>query len=129
MSKLREAKERILLEGEDLRIDDEDMAVIRECLPPDGTISGEDLTVLAEMRREARVVCPEFDKLFFPALKNQILADGKVDFMEMFEILRLLYGGGGVDATKLAFLQELRKEAGEVSPEFEAMFKQAMLEK
>jgi hypothetical protein len=129
MSKLREVKAQILLEGEDLRIDDSDVALIRECLPPDGTVTGEDLAVLVEMRREARVVSPAFDQLFFPALKNQILADGKVDFMEMFEILRLLYGGGGIDSAKLAFLQELRKEVSEVSPEFDAMFKQAMLEK
>jgi hypothetical protein len=129
MSKLREVKAQILLEGEDLRIDDEDLALIRECLPPDGAVTGEDLAVLIEMRREARVVSPAFDQLLFPALKNQILADGKVDFMEMFELLRLLYGGGGIDPAKLAFLQELRKEAGEVSPEFEALFKQAMLER
>jgi hypothetical protein len=128
MSKLRDVKARILIEGEDLRIDDNDVALIRECLPADGSVSPDDLTVLAEMRREARAVCPDFDRLFFPAFKARLLADGRISPYEQFEILRLIYGGGGIDPAERAFLRELREEAREVTPEFDTLYRQAMAE-
>jgi hypothetical protein len=126
MSNLRELKSRILVEGEDLQIDDADVALIRERLPADGSVSDDDLMVLAEMRRDARVVCPAFDRIFFPAFKAYILADGVVSLGEQFQILRLLYGGGGIDPAEREFLQELRAEARELTPEFEALYRLAM---
>jgi hypothetical protein len=126
MSTLRELKSQILVEGEDLRIDDADVALIRERLPADGSMSDEDLMVLAEMRRDARAVCPAFDRIFFPAFKAYILADGVVSHGEQFQLLRLIYGGGGIDPAERKFLQELRAEAQTVTPEFEALYRQAM---
>lgn len=126
MSKLRELKSQILVDGEDLHLDDADVARIRQCLPADGSVSADDLTVLAEMRRQARVVSPAFDRLFFPAFKAQLLADGTISLPEQFQLLRLLYGGGGIDAAERRFLQELRNEVREVTPEFEALYRQAM---
>src|SRR5262245_62175187 len=104
MSQLRELKSQILAEGEDLRIDDADVVRIRACVPADRSIRADDLTILAEMRREARVVCPAFDQLFFPAFKAHLLADGKISLTEQFELLRLLYSGGGIDAAERKFL-------------------------
>jgi hypothetical protein len=126
MSKLRALKSEILTDGEDLRLDDADLARIRECLPPHEPIPAEDLKVLAEMRTEARVVSPAFDQLFFPALKDYLLADGRITQAEQFLILRLLYGGGGIDEAERRFLREVRREADEVGPEFEALYQQAM---
>jgi hypothetical protein len=128
VSTLRELKSRILADGRDLRIDDADVALIRETLPADGTVSTDDLAVLTEMRREARVVSPAFDRLFFPAFKTRLLADGKISPVEQFELLRLLYGGGGIDAAEREFLQELRRELRKVTPEFEALCRQALAE-
>ena len=127
MSALRELKSQILAEGEDLRIDDADVALIRERLP-EGAIGPDDLKVLAEMRSEARVVCPAFDQLFVPALKASILADGKVSLHEQFVLLRMLYGGGGIDAAERKFLIELRNEVREPTPEFDALCRQALSE-
>ena len=121
MSKLRELKSVILAEGEDLRIDDADMALIRERLPAEGALGSDDLMVLAGLRSEARVVCPAFDALFFPALKSWLLADGKISLPEQFVLLRILYGGGGIDLAERKFLLELRKEVRETTPEFDAL--------
>jgi hypothetical protein len=126
MSQLRSLKAQILIEGQDLSIDDSDVARIRACLPSDGTLSHDDIMVLGEMRTEARTVCPAFDKLFFPAFKAYLLADGKITLSEQFLLLRMLYGGGGVDEAERRFLRELRQEAREVSPEFERLYAQAM---
>jgi hypothetical protein len=126
MSKLREIKGRILVDGEDLCIDDKDWALIRENLPADGHLDPEDLKVLIEMRTQARVVCRAFDEFFFPAFKASLLADGKISPLEQFSLLSLLYGGGGIDAAERDFLRQLKKEVKQSSPEFDAMYAQAM---
>lgn len=126
MSQLRALKSQILVEGEDLCIDDADVARIRACLPADGALTHDDLMALSEMRTEARTVCPAFDQLFFPAFKAYLLADGKITLAEQFLLLRMLYGGGGIDDAERRFLCELRQEAREVSPEFERLYAQAM---
>lgn len=103
------------------------MALLRERLP-DGSLSADDLTVLAELRSEARVVCPAFDQLFFPAFKAYLLADGKISLHEQFMLLRILYGGGGIDPAERKFLTELRNEVREMTPEFDALCRQAISE-
>jgi hypothetical protein len=129
MKMLRSLKSKILVEGEDGRIDEQDLALVRSNLPADGSILEEDMRVLIELRSEARSVCPEFDAWFFPVFKAWLLADGKISLSEQFQLLRMLYGGGGIDPAEKAFLQELRKELGKLSavtPEFEALYQQAM---
>ena len=126
MSKLRDLKAQILADGRDLRIDDADVARIQVSLPAGGALNADDVTALVEMRTLARVVCPAFDRLFFPAFKNWLLADGTVNLPEQFQLLRLLYGGGGVDEAERGFLKELRRDAKDVTPEFEALCQQAL---
>ena len=128
MSQLRDLKTTILADGTDLRIDDEDVALIRKNLPAEGALSRDEVTFLTELRTEARAVCPAFDQLFFPALKAHLLADGKISYPEQFSLLRLLYGGGGIDQAERQFLIELRKEVREPNPEFDALYKQAISE-
>src|SRR5438128_7500987 len=110
MSKLRELKSKILTDGDDMRIDESDWELLRRHLPRDGQLDLDDLQVLVELRSEARSVCPAFDKYFFPAFKTALLADGTISLSEQFALLRLLYGGGGIDRAERKFLQELHKE-------------------
>lgn len=126
MSALRELKSQILSEGRDLHICDADVALIREHLPADGTLDADDLTVLAELRSEARSSCAAFDQLFFPAFKEYLLADGVISQHEQFLLLRMLYGGGGVDDTERRFLVELRNEVTVLTPEFDDLCQLAL---
>ena len=128
MSTLRALKSQILVDGQDLWINEEEFKRIRAALPADGSISPDDLKVLAEMRTEARVVCDAFDQLFFPALKKYLLADGRITQPEQLLLLRLLYGGGGIDEAERQFIRELRDELTEVTPEFEAIYLDVMSE-
>jgi hypothetical protein len=128
MQPLRALMAEILVEGKDLLIDNEDVARIRSCLPANGPIPVEDLKILAEMRTEARAACSAFDELFFPALKSYLLADGQISQAEQFLLLRMLYGGGGIDDVERQFLIELRKELKKVTPEFEAIYQEALRE-
>ena len=125
MSKLRDLKAQILEDGVDLRIDAADAARIQEALAGQ-PLTDEDVKALVDLRGSARVVCPEFDRLFFPIFKNWLLADGTISLPEQFQLLRLLYGGGGVDDAERAFLKELRREVKECTPEFEELCRQAL---
>ena len=126
MSKLRELKSQIMADGIDLQIDDADWKRIRALLPREGPPDPDDLSVLTEIRTEARVICPAFDAYFFPVFKASLLADGKISSMEQFQLLRMLYGGGGIDDAERRFLRELRAELKDPSPEFEALYREAM---
>jgi hypothetical protein len=126
VSKVRELKNQIMEEGVDMQIDDADWRRIRELLPPDGDPGIEDLQTLVELRTEARAVCPAFDAYFFPVFKAALLTDGRISASENFQLLRMLYGGGGIDAAERRFLNELRQDLREKTPEFEALYQQAM---
>ena len=125
MNTLRELKSQILAPGSDLWIDEDDVNRIRELLPTDGSISVTDLQVLTEMRVESRAVCAAFDELYFPALRESLLADGRICAVEHLTLLRMLYGGGGVDEAEKQFLRELRRDLTVVTPEFEALYQDA----
>jgi len=126
VSKLRELKPQLLQDGIDMRIDSAEWNRIRGLLPDRNELCKDDLVVLVEIRSTARSVCPSFDDYFFPALKAHLLADGTISKMEQFQLLRMLYGGGGIDQAERQFLQELRNDLREVDPEFEAMYRQVM---
>jgi hypothetical protein len=126
VSKLSDLKNQILQEGVDLQIDETDWDRIREMLPQNSCPSPDDLRILLEMRTEARSVCPAFDAYFFPMFKASLLADGEISAMEQFQLLSMLYGGGGIDENERRFLKEIRRDLKAVSPEFETMYQQAM---
>ena len=123
---LRDLKFEILQDGEDLTIDSAEFERIKKHLENQACVTPDELKTLTEMRTEARRVCPEFDEFFFTALRDAILKDGMIDSFEHFQLLRLLYGGGGIDSAERKFLQQLRAGLKHVSPEFEALYQQAM---
>ncbi len=123
MNPLVELQENFLQDGVDLQIDAREWAQIRELLPAEGQPDVDDMRVLIEMRTMARTVCPQFDAYFFPAFKKYLLADGRLSAMEQFELMRLIFGGGGVDENEKAFLRDLRKSLPQPSAEFDEMFR------
>lgn len=128
MASLRDLKTEILREGSDLWIDEDDVARIRASLPSEGSVTRDDLEILIELRREAQACCEAFDGLFFPILKEHLLRDQRISQAEHLLLLRMLYGGGGIDDAERRFIQELRDELTQVTPEFESLYRDAMRE-
>lgn len=126
MANLRELKSQLLVEGVDGVIDEAEVEIIRQHVYADGHIDLEDMKFLVELRCEARRVCPAFEKLFFPALKMHILADGVVSLSEQFYLLKMLVADGKIDANEKKFLQELKREVERPTPEFDALYEQVM---
>ena len=109
----------------DQNITDDDVRIIRHAIEQDGKLDLEDVKFLVELLCQAKEVCPAFDDLFFPVLKEVLLQDGRIGADEQFYLLKMLYADGHVRPRELQFLEELRREASEVSPEFEQMYETA----
>lgn len=111
---------------QDKRITDDEVATIRDHIEEDGKLDLADVKFLVELLSNAQEVCPAFDDLFFPVLKEVLLADGKITMDEHFYLLKMLYSDGHVRDCEREFLVQLRDALDEVSPEFEALCEQVL---
>jgi len=118
MGNLHALRERLLHDGQ---ITPAEVDVIRDYVHSDGQLDLSDVKLLVELLTEAREVCPEFDELFFPALKRVILADGRIGADESFYLLKMIYADGRIRDSERRFLRELLHEATEVPPEFQSL--------
>jgi len=123
MGRLHQFREQLL---RDRKITDDEVELIRDYIRQDGKLDLDDVKLLVELQSEAVEISPAFDELFFPALKEVILADGRVGLDEQFFLLKMLYSDGHVRDREKQFLLEIRREAREVTPELEAMCEEAL---
>jgi hypothetical protein len=122
MAGLRQLEAELVRDG---RISDNEVAVIRDAIAADGRLDLDDVKFLVELLGGAREVCGAFDDLFFPALKEVLLADGRIGLDEQYYLLKMLYSDGNIRPREMQFLEELRREADETPPEFEALYREA----
>jgi hypothetical protein len=81
---------------------------------------------LVELHKRVQHPNPAFEHLFYRAIKDHLLADGRIDAEETAWLRQTLFIDGTIKDEERKFLHELKGEAKEVSPEFEALFAEAM---
>jgi len=123
MSQLQETLDHCL---QDRKITADEVGAIRSQLEQDGQLDLEDVRFLVTLLNESTQVCDEFDALFFPVLKQVVLTDGRIGQDEQFYLLKMLYSDGNVRESEKQFLLELRNEATEITPEFDALCETAL---
>jgi len=123
MGRLHRLRSVLLRDG---KITDDEVDVIRDCILEDGKLDLDDVKFLVELLAGATDVAPAFDELFFPVLKEVLLADKRIGLDEQFYLLKMLYCDGRIRDSERRFLEELRREVGEVSPEFESLCQEAL---
>ena len=123
MGRLHQLQAQLLV---DRRITEHDVNVIRRYIQEDGKLDLDDVKFLVGLLSDADEVCPAFDELFFPALKEVILADGRIGTDEQFYLLKMLYSDGHIRQSEKQFLLELTRDAKQVSPEFQAICDEAL---
>jgi hypothetical protein len=123
MGRLHELQSQLLPNG---KITDREVAAIRNCLQGEEKPTLDDVKFLVELLSNAREVSPSFDELFFPILKDVLLADGRITLDEQFYLLKMLYSDGCVRDSEKQFLRELRGEVNETTPEFDALCDEAL---
>jgi uncharacterized tellurite resistance protein B-like protein len=118
MGHLQSLQSELLQDG---KITDGEVEVIRRYIEENGTLDMQDVKFLVELLSDAREVSLAFDELFFPALKEVLLADGRIGLDEQFYLLKMLYSDGNIRECEKQFLSKLRREAKETTPEFDAL--------
>jgi uncharacterized tellurite resistance protein B-like protein len=123
MLTLRELEERILANG---RVEGHDLEVLRQVLYADGKIDRKEADFLVELHKRAQYRTHAFEQFFYDAIKDHVLTDGRISAPEAAWLREMLFSGGKIEDEGRQFLRRLKGEAREVSPEFEALFKEVM---
>jgi hypothetical protein len=110
----------------DRKIDDEDVALIRQRVDEDGRVTLDDVKLLVELYCAAEQRTPAFEDLFFEVLEKVLLADGEVQPSEQFYLLKMLYSDRKVTQREKQFLESLRRQVRRSSPEFETLCREAL---
>jgi len=123
MQKLRRIEQQILTNG---KIDTPELELLRQELYAHGKIERPQADFLVELHKRVQHLTPAFEHFFYQAIKNHILAHGRIDAEETTWLRRMLFADGKFEDEERKFLHELKGEAKQVSREFEALFDESM---
>lgn len=123
MAGLREFHDQLL---SDKQITSNEVDVIKSYIQQDGRLDYDDIKFLVGLMKEAVSVCPEFDELLFPTMRQVILSDGEVTMDEQYLLLQMLYSDGEVRECERKFIVDLRGDVETVTPELEQLCETAM---
>ena len=115
-------------------IDDDEVKILKKELWADRHIDKEEVAFLIELRNTAQKrakaknkrMNAKFEKLFFDAIAENVLRDGKIDAAEARWLRKMLFADGVIDANEKKFLGRLKKGARRTSPEFDRLYKECM---
>jgi hypothetical protein len=123
MVELRQIEHDILANG---RVDGPELEVLRRQLYADGKVDRRGADFLVELHKRVQHLTPAFEQFFYRAIKDHILARGRIDAEETAWLRRMLFADGKITDEERKFLHELKGEADQVSREFEVLFGESM---
>src|SRR5205085_9657113 len=100
--------------------------VLRGRLYVDGKIDRRAADFLVELHKRVQHITPAFQHFFYQAVKDHILAHGRIDAEETAWLRRMLFADGKIDDEERKFLHELKGQATQVCREFEVLFEESM---
>ena len=108
MLKLRQIEQDILATG---KVDGPELEVLRRQLYAGGKIDRREADFLVELHKRVQHLTPAFEQFFYQAIKDHILAHGRIDAEEAAWLRRMLFADGKIDDEERKFLHELKGEA------------------
>ena len=123
MPDLRQIEHDILANG---KVDGQQLEVLRRQLYAAGKVDRRGADFLVELHKRVQHVTPAFEHFFYQAIKDHILAHGRISTEEVAWLRRMLFADGRIKDQERKFLHELKGESKETCPEFEALFKESM---
>lgn len=125
MLQLQEIENAILVDG---KVDSPELETLRRRLYAGGKIERRDADFLVELYKRVQHLNPAFEQFFYRAIKDHILAHGRIDSEETAWLRRMLLTDGRIKDEERKFLHELKGEADQVCWEFQVLFEECMKE-
>jgi len=119
----------ILADGQ---IDDNEVRILKKELYADGVIDREEVQFLVDLRNQAQKKAggmelgAAFEKFFFKAVEDNVLADGTIDAREAKWLREMLFADNKIDANEKKFLKRLKQGAKSTSRPFDALYDECM---
>src|SRR6478736_750543 len=123
MTNWRQLEAAILANG---RVETPELEALRRELYAAGKIDRRAADFLVELHKRVQRKTPAFEHFFYQAIKDHILADGRIGAGEAAWLRQMLFADGKIGDAERKFLHEVKGEARQVGPEFEALFKECM---
>lgn len=123
MQELRRIEQDILVTG---KVDSDHLEALDRRLYANGTIGRPEADFLVELHKRVQRPNPAFEELFYRVIKDHILAGDRIDAEGTAWLRQVLFADGQIMDEERKLLHELRGEAQKLSPEFEALFREAM---
>jgi hypothetical protein len=125
------ALEAILADG---KIDDDEVRVLQKELWADGKIVVKEVEFLIELRNAAQKkakakkaeVNPKFEALFFKAIEQNVLRDGRISGREAKWLRKMLFADGKIDDNEKKLLNKIKKAATQTSAEFDQLYQECI---
>ena len=123
MPNWQEIKERVAAQG---RVEDYEVENLHRVLYSDGKINRHAVDGLAELHKFVKHRTPAFEQFFSEAVRDYVLDDGRISAYEAAWLRHMLFADGIIDDEDRMLLRQLKWDAREVSPEFDALFMEVM---
>ncbi len=123
MPKLRDLMGKFLADG---KVDVKEIETLCDLLYTDRKIDRTEAEFLIEMYRRVERVSPAFEKFYYKAIKQYVLAEGLIDDAQTAWLRRAVFIDGRVDEREKKLIRELRGEASGVCPVFEALYEECI---
>src|SRR5580765_783575 len=123
MFELRQIQQEILATG---KVDGPLLERLRSVLYSHDKIERPEADFLVVLHKQVQHLAPAFEHFFYQAIKDHMLAVGRIDSEEVAWLKRMLSADGKIDDEERKLLHELNGEAKEISQEFEALFEESM---
>jgi len=123
MQELRRIEQDILGRG---KVDSDHLEALRSALYVDGTVGRPAADFLVELHKRVEHPNPGFEHLFYRAIKDHVLVDGRIDAMQAAWLRQMLFADDTIRDEERKFLHELKGEAAHTCHEFETLFAEAM---
>jgi hypothetical protein len=123
MLNLRQIEQDVLVNG---RIDGHELEILRRQLYAAGAIDRRAADFLVELHKRVQYLTPAFEHFFYQAIKDHVLADGRIAVEEAAWLRQSLFADGQIKDEERKLLHELKGEAKEVSREFNVLFAESM---
>lgn len=119
MPQLRELMAKVLADG---KIDGPELTALSGLLYADERIDRAEADFLVELSKRVERVSPAFERFYYVAIKRHVLSDGAIRPEEVAWLRQMVFADKLVSEREWKLIRELRGEADQVCPSFEALY-------